>query len=50
MQPLVKPETWYRIYWTIMGLGTLGAAYWIIKWAIMAAYFEIRLMESGVTL
>ena len=48
MQPLVKPETWYRIYWTLMGLGFAGVGYWIIKWAVMAALMEIRLMEAGL--
>lgn len=46
MTPIVKPETWYRLYWAVMGLGFLGAAYWVVKWAIVAAYMEIMLMRA----
>lgn len=42
---IVTPEQWYRIYWTLMGLGFLGAAYWVIKWAVMAALMDLGSMR-----
>ena len=44
---IVTPESWYRIYWTCMGLGFMAVGYFMIKWAILAAYIEILLMRAG---
>lgn len=39
-----KNETaWYRIYWACMALGCLGALYWVVKWAVMAAVMELSM-------
>lgn len=41
----MKPETWYRIYWTAMGLGFMAVNYvamrHAVKWAIVAAAHEL---------
>lgn len=46
MKFVVSPPTWYRIYWGLMALGAMGAAYWVVKLAILAAYMEIVLMRA----
>lgn len=40
MEPIVKPETWYRIYWTLMGLGFMVVNFFVMREAVAAAIVQ----------
>ena len=44
---IVTPEQWYRLFWVAMGVGFLAAQYFVIKWAVLAAYMQIMALRGG---
>ena len=40
---LVTPERWYVGFWLLAASGFLAAEYFVIKWAVMAAYMQLMI-------